>query len=227
MATPSGATPVYGFPYLLETDVPDIATETQLLAEAVEVELEAIQVPVGGIIDWGSATPPAGFLMLHGGTQLVATYPKLAAVYPGWVSGSNINIPDTRDAFIIGAGGAHAALATGGSATVSLVTGNIPQFVGVSVSITDPHHSHGVQPTVNGGQGGPGSNIIWINASSADATNIGAVGGQQMTFTSLDHVSTDSQPTGISGTVTFGSATPTPVNITPPFVAFHKIVRAQ
>lgn len=41
MATPSGSTTKYGFPYLLETDVPDIATASQLLAQDVETTIAA------------------------------------------------------------------------------------------------------------------------------------------------------------------------------------------
>lgn len=42
MPTPSGSTPVLHLPYLLETDIPDIATATQLLAEAIENAILAV-----------------------------------------------------------------------------------------------------------------------------------------------------------------------------------------
>lgn len=48
MPSPSGSTPVYDLPYLLETDVPDVATASQLLALAVESVLEGLaQRPSG------------------------------------------------------------------------------------------------------------------------------------------------------------------------------------
>lgn len=42
MPAPSGATAKYGFPYLLETDVPDVATASQDLAQQVETQVANI-----------------------------------------------------------------------------------------------------------------------------------------------------------------------------------------
>lgn len=43
MPSPSGATSHFGFPYLLESDIPDVATASQDLAQAVE---NALEVPL-------------------------------------------------------------------------------------------------------------------------------------------------------------------------------------
>lgn len=42
MPTPSGSTSVLHLPYLLETDIPDVATASQLLAEAIETDIIAV-----------------------------------------------------------------------------------------------------------------------------------------------------------------------------------------
>lgn len=45
MPAPSGSTPTYGFPYLLESDVPDVATASEDLALAIETEFLATIPP--------------------------------------------------------------------------------------------------------------------------------------------------------------------------------------
>jgi hypothetical protein len=51
MPAPSGATPILSIPYLLESDVPDVATASEDLALAVETLIEAA---------WQSYTPTWG-----------------------------------------------------------------------------------------------------------------------------------------------------------------------
>lgn len=54
MPTPSGATAKYGFPYLLESDAPDVAAATEDLANAIEAIITSYDVGVA------SARPAAG-----------------------------------------------------------------------------------------------------------------------------------------------------------------------
>lgn len=243
---PSGSTPVFGLPYCDESDTPDISVVTEQLATAVEDVMVGIQVPVGGVIDWYSDTLPAAgkWLFMHGQTVSEGAYPDLAAVYASWVSGSNIVLPDTRDRVTMGAGDTYTVSETGGSATVTLVAGNIPRFTGVSVSISDPGHSHPVnqsyasaspgsphgdiEPTIGGGLGHPGDNQVCVTGGSGPF--LAASGTTAVTFTTFDTItptlSTTAEGTGISGTVTFGSTSPTAVSVVQPFISAHKIVRA-
>jgi microcystin-dependent protein len=215
MPNPSGSTPVFGFPYLLETDIPDIATASEVLALAVEAYFEKAQVPIGGVIEWyKSSLPSQGtWLYMEGQVVPVASYPLLAAVYPAWVTGGSITLPDTRDRFTIGAGGSHAAGATGGSATITLGTANIPQF-SVGLSISDPGHYHAAQP---------GFAVVVQTTSSM---NLQTAGSGTQVASNVGAPNTDTKTTGISGTVTFGSASPSSVNTTPPYISAYKIVRA-
>ena len=50
MPSPSGSTAKYGFPYLLESDVPDVATASQLLAQGVENEIIVVTQQPGTIL---------------------------------------------------------------------------------------------------------------------------------------------------------------------------------
>lgn len=216
MPDPSGSTPIFGFPFPEETDIPDVATAIQLLATAVENTVVNAMVPIGGSIGWEIATLPAlgVWLFEHGQTVTVAAFPDLAAARPSWVSGSNIILPDSRDRMTIGAGGAHAGGTTGGSATVSLTTGHIPRFNAVAVAISDPGHFHAAQP---------GFDVVVQTTSSM---NLEVAGSGTQVSSNVGNPNTDTKATGISATVTFGNTTPTPVNILNPFYAEHKIVRA-
>ena len=151
--TPGGATPVFGLPYLLETDVPDVAAASQQLALAVEAVMEAIQVPIGADVSWWSTLMPAyGTWALLNGQRLVSArtnYPILWPLYPGWqrtnaTTGTvdDLLLPNTENLVAIGAGATYAPGATGGAATVTLSPSNIPQITS-SVSFSNLAHSHG------------------------------------------------------------------------------------
>ncbi|OQX10491.1 MAG: hypothetical protein BWK73_20095 [Thiothrix lacustris] len=60
----------------------------------------------GSIAAFELANAPSGWLALNGQTVNggVATYPDLAAVYPTWVSGANLVLPDYRGLHLEGAG---------------------------------------------------------------------------------------------------------------------------
>ena len=162
---------------------------------------------------------PQGFIGMWSGS--VATIPS------GWVlcNGSN-GTPDLRGRFIVGAGGDYSPAATGGSATQTLTSGNIPAhthtFSGVSSaagghthSITDPGHSHGLtlQNSTFGGTGGGTLAATIGSYSTASATTgitINAVG---------DHTHTYS---GTTSSVGSGTA----FSILPPYYALAYIMKS-
>jgi len=191
----------------------------QDLATAVENLVLRAQSPVGAEIMWSSDTLPTEgtWLFEHGQTVSEGAYPALAAVYPSWVSGGNIILPDSRNRFSIGAGsggvGGPAVGATGGAATATLTTGMIPHF-SVGVSISDPGHFHAAQP---------GFDVVVQTTSSM---NLETGGSGTQVSSNVGDPNTDTKATGISGTVTFGSSSPTGVPTVPPYNARHIIVRA-
>jgi microcystin-dependent protein len=134
----------------------------------------------GGILMWPTDAAPTGFLICNGNALATATYPALFAAigYTFGGSGSVFNLPNYTNRMPIGAGGTYALGATGGSATTSISTTNIPGHthsfsgsVGVSISGTTSDvsnlHSHGVntQPTYSG-----------FTASFSGGTDTGANG---------------------------------------------------
>ena len=111
-------------------------------------------IPIGGIIEWANdSSPPANYLYLHGQTVSggASTYPTLAALYPGWVSGSNLVMPDSRGRISIGAGGSYSSNQTGGAASITLNAFNIPQFANQFVSVTGTVSGGSVTGSFSGG----------------------------------------------------------------------------
>lgn len=198
---------------------------------------EPVQCPVGASVRWWSTSSyPTNFLPLTGGTVPAATWPALATAWPDRVSGGNITLPDTRDKFIIGAGGSYAVGASGGAASVTLGTANIPQFSDVGVTVVDPGHPHGITDPghVNGSPGGVQFVVGLTGAGPYNVNQQGtsSPGGDDWvsfsneTGSATTGITVNAAKTGITASVTFGSATPTAVSILPPFIAGAEIVRA-
>jgi hypothetical protein len=203
-------------------------------------------LPIGGIIMWGSDTLPSSaynmtFLFLHGQTVIGGSgqYFALATLYPSWVSGGNLILPDTRKMFIQGAdiaGGGANVFATGGTANITLTTAMIPQFASVPLTMSNPSHNHtiNISDPSHFHAAQPGFAVVVQTSSSQ---NLQAAGTGTQVSSNIGNPNTDSKATNvtatavatttaISGTVTFGSASPTPVPNVPPFLNLHYIVRA-
>jgi microcystin-dependent protein len=105
-------------------------------------------VPTGSIMPYAAATPPAGWLPCDGSAVSRATYADLFGVI-GTVWGvgdgsTTFNLPNLEDRFLTGAGNTYAIAATGGAATVTLATSEIPghTHTGPSHTHTGPSHTH-------------------------------------------------------------------------------------
>jgi microcystin-dependent protein len=86
---------------------------------------------VGGSINGNGSIPIGGIILWSGATTSIPT---------GWslCNGTN-GTPNLQDRFVVGAGSSYAVNATGGSATVTLSTAEIPAH---SHTATDSGHSH-------------------------------------------------------------------------------------
>jgi len=185
-----------------------------------------VSTPVGAVMLWGSAPIPTGWLALNGQTVTggATTYPALAALYPAWVSGTNLIVPDRRNRFPVGGGNQYAVDSTGGSATANLTTAMIPQFsnVGVSfsgsTSIESAQHNHAF----------PATNILTEAASTLGIVPSPTVQTLGITglITGAENVSHTHSMSGVSGSVTFGNASPAAVPTLPPYFGVNFIIKA-
>lgn len=203
----------------------ELATPEQSIG-AMQARLDAVEARLGaglarlptGTPQWTFATiPPPGTLLLQGQTVLRADYPALwqwsiarAAVGFGPGDGSTtFTLPNVQGRILIGAGtlGAdtYAAGATGGAATRTLATGNLPLH-------DHGPHSHPFTTGASGGNHGD-HNSDYFNA---------AAGGVQLytsatPFGNAAHV--HSGTTDSTTPASVGSATPTPVDVRSPYLA--------
>lgn len=139
-------------------------------ADPAESEWEAIastagSIPIGGMIA-GPWTGSSVIRTFAGGkflqvraqtlTNGATDYPTLAALYPGWVSGSNLIIPSSSlRTFQFIHGGTPGSV--GGANTITLATANLPSHshTGPSHSHTGPSHNHSTNiDTFNSGARG-------------------------------------------------------------------------
>lgn len=122
-------------------------------------------VPIGGGCLWFTATAPTNFLLCKGQSlATIGTYAALFALigYTYGGSGPNFNLPNFPDKFLIGAG-ANALGATGGVASVTLTSAQIPAH---THPVADPTHNHAISQSVHA-HGDPGH----VHAASQDPHN--------------------------------------------------------
>jgi microcystin-dependent protein len=97
-------------------------------------------VPTGGMMMWGTASAPTGYLLCNGSAVSRSTYSSLFAVV-GTAFGSGdgsttFNLPDFRDRFPVGAGTTYSANSTGGSKDAIVVSHTH------TATVSDPGHVH-------------------------------------------------------------------------------------
>lgn len=112
-------------------------------------------VPSGTIIMGSWPTDPAGYLILDGSLVVggVFTYPDLAAAYPSWVVGGNLQLPNPAGA--VPMGGPTPGVVSG-SMFHTLTSANLAphQHTGPSHQHSGPNHNHSIDHTHGTGSTG-------------------------------------------------------------------------
>ncbi|NBS68273.1 tail fiber protein [bacterium] len=97
-------------------------------------------VPTGGMMMWGTASAPTGYLLCNGSAVSRSTYSALFAVigtsYGSGDGSTTFNLPDFRDRFPVGAGTTYSANSTGGSKDAIVVSHTH------TATVSDPGHVH-------------------------------------------------------------------------------------
>lgn len=135
---------------------------------------------------------PSGIIAMWSGA--------IASIPSGWYLCNGANgTPDLRDRFIVGAGSTYAVGATGGSASTTLTTANLPAHTHAITAttdsagahthtITDPGHTHGYTAAAGQNNVYPGNNggayaTAATTASATTGISINSAGAHTHTIT--------------------------------------------
>ena len=103
-------------------------------------------VPTGGMMMWGTASAPTGYLLCNGAAVSRTTYSALFAVigtaFGAGDGSTTFTLPDFRDRFPVGAGTTYSANSTGGSKDAIVVSH--------THTATDSGHTHNVTGNIAG-----------------------------------------------------------------------------
>ena len=107
----------------------------------------AADVPVGTVLPYTSTSVPSGYLLCDGSAISRTTYAQLFAVigttYGSGDGSTTFNLPNLQGRFVLGKSGSYALASTGGAATVTLTTDQIPSHTHTQKSCTNPgDHAH-------------------------------------------------------------------------------------
>jgi len=140
-------------------------TNTTQIATTAFVTQNAVLT--GALLMWPTASAPSGYLVCDGTAVSRTTYAALFAIigttFGAGDTTTTFNLPNYTNRMPIGAGGTYALAATGGSATTTLITANLPSH---THSITDPGHTHQYQGSNFQPNNAAGSIPDWIGAST-------------------------------------------------------------
>jgi microcystin-dependent protein len=127
-------------------------------------------VPTGGMMMWGTASAPTGYLLCNGAAVSRSTYSALFAVigtaFGAGDGSTTFTLPDFRNNFPVGAGSLYSANSTGGSKDVTSV------FAHTHTGTTDSNgaHQHLVVASVgNTGAPSPGTGPTVDGSNSVSA----------------------------------------------------------
>lgn len=165
------------------------------LNKLADVKGACALTPVGGMMMWGAAAAPDGWLKCDGSAISRATYADLFAIISTTYGAGNgtttFNLPNLVDKSPMGAGGALVALGSNaGAATVALSTSQLPAH---SHGVTDPGHAHGVTDPGHAHLEQVGSTPAYLGTGGTGRNAFGAV-----TTSNTTRVTTDSATTGAS-----------------------------
>jgi microcystin-dependent protein len=138
-------------------------------------------VPTGGMLMWGTASAPTGYLLCNGSAVSRSTYAALFAVigtaFGAGDGSTTFNLPDFRDRFPVGAGTTYSANSTGGSKDAIVVSHT---HTGTTSTIGD--HTHTVFQR-GGSPGGPFEYPVHSTYVDNADYQSGSAGSHNHTFT--------------------------------------------
>jgi microcystin-dependent protein len=181
-----------------------VGTSTTQIATTQFVQQAGL---TGEVKMWATGTAPSGYLFCNGQSVSTTTYAALFAViaYTYGGSGGSFNVPDFSGRMPIGVNGTYTLASTGGAATTTISSANLPShthsFSATSGGMnSNTSHNHNLLGSsyhyvADGGQNNGGASA---NPFTPGSTTYGDV----TATTSIDHTHSVSGTTGSAGSGT-------------------------
>lgn len=157
---------------------------------------ELLKTPAGVVSIYAGAAAPDGYLLCNGAAVSRTTYSDLFAAigttYGVGDGATTFNIPDFRGRVAIGVSETYARGSTGGSATVTLTTNELPAHTHTGTTDEDGSHTHNITD--------PGHTHNRLNAKDDDngSNNVGQAPVGDANENYVTGHPTESATTGIS-----------------------------
>jgi len=157
----------------------------------------------GEVKMWATASAPTGYLFCNGQSVSTTTYAALYAVigYTYGGSGASFTLPDFSGRMPIGVNGTYALASTGGAATSTIATTNLPAHNHTATStstVTDPGHLHAVSGRDSTADIGGGGSYEFITPGSGINTTTATTGITVATSTTISNTGSGTALTTIS-----------------------------
>jgi microcystin-dependent protein len=196
-------------------------------------------VPVGAVTPYAASSAPAGWLACDGSAVSRTTYSRLFAVigttYGAGNGTTTFNLPNMVDRMAVGSGSTYTLASTGGSASTTLASGNLPSHShsfsdtsdsqgshshSLSGSTTSDSHSHSV------GNQSSRSDILAGGGTTTASTGGGSTGSDAHSHTlSGTAASAGGHTHTVSGT-TGATGSSSAFSTISPYLALRYIIRA-
>jgi hypothetical protein len=179
-----------------------VGTNTTQIATTAFVQQAGL---TGEVKMWATASAPSGYLFCNGQSVSTTTYAALFAViaYTYGGSGGSFNVPDFSGRMPIGVNGTYTLASTGGSATTTISTSNLPSHThsfsattGSMSANTTHNHYVGSHDSDAGFGGGYAKEFV------ADYNDTGNGPSAYSNTVNLDHTHSVSGTTGSAGSGT-------------------------
>lgn len=184
-------------------------------AEILRARTVARENPVGTIIMGGWGTAPRGYLLLDGSliTNGATFYRDLATVYPSWVSGANLQLPDMTGAVPLG-GSPTGVVA--GSMSVMLTAANLADHThGIDHQHTMAH-DHSIDPPNTSTTSDSHSHTYWSPGANKFVGNAIQTDAAAVRFSANTSSDSHSHTVNIAAFTSGGSSAANTGGATPP-----------
>lgn len=126
----------------------NLRTNANIFAGGKLYQESYLILPPGTVIPYAGGSSPTGFLLCDGASVSRTTYSDLFAIiattYGAGNGSTTFTLPDLRQRMIYGVSGSNALGTTGGSATRTLTTNELPAHTHTGTALTAGSHNHGV-----------------------------------------------------------------------------------